>query len=351
MIEVFANGRKFYNWTEARVVRSIDRIAASFSLSLVARSNDGERIRLFPGDSVVVSIDGVKVVSGYIDELKTQFAAGSHAVSVTGSEVTSDIADCCIESPLEWKDKNMAEIISSICKSFGIKFSNGMDVDVGKPFKSFAVEPGTKALDTIAKLCKERGILPVSDGLGNVFLLKPESCRRGPALKQGVNLVSVSVDFSLVDRFSKYSVFGTGRKKVVGESTDADVTRNRPMVIVDSNAIEKEQVQARADWESKIRKAKSMKFSASVSGWSHSDGLWVPGVICSLVAPEACVDTPVDLLVSSVEYSWGASGQVVNLSLVPPDVYAPQPESKKKKAKKGAKSDPWASIKKAVSGK
>lgn len=351
MIEVFANGRKFSNWTEARVVRSLDRIAAAFSLTLVARSSEGDRVRLFPGDSVSIVVDGVKVISGYVDELSASFSAGSHAISVTGSEKTSDIADCCVESPLEWKDKTMAEIVDSICKAFGLKFSNSMGVDVGKPFSRFSVEPGAKALDTIAKLCKERGVLPCSDGLGGIFLLKPESCSRGPALKQGENLASASVGFSLVSRFSKYSVYGTGRKKVVGEASDSDVPRARSMVIVDSNAVEKEQVQARADWESRVRKAKSMKFSASVNGWSHANGLWVPGVICSLFAPEAFVETPIDLLVSSVEYSWGSSGSVANLTLVSPDVYAPQPESKKKKAKKGAKSDPWVSIKKAVKGK
>lgn len=351
MIEVFANGRKFSSWTEARVSRSLDRIAATFSLTLVARSSDGDRVRLFPGDSVTVSVDGVKVINGYVDDLKASFSSGNHAISVTGSEKTADIADCSIESPLEWKDKTMSEIVDSICKFFGLKFSNKMGVDVGKAFPRFAVEPGAKALDTIAKLCKERGILPCSDGLGGVFLLKPESCARGPALKQGENLLSASVEFSLVDRFSKYSVYGTGRKKVVGEASDADVVRTRPIVIVDSNSVDKEQVQARADWECKVRKAKSMKFSASVSGWSHSGGLWAPGVICSLFAPEAFVETPVDLLVSSVEYSWGSSGSVANLTLVSPDVYAPQPESKKKKAKKGVKSDPWDSVKKAVSGK
>ena len=36
MIEVFANGRKFSEWTDARVVRSLDHIAAAFSLTLVA---------------------------------------------------------------------------------------------------------------------------------------------------------------------------------------------------------------------------------------------------------------------------------------------------------------------------
>ena len=352
MIEVFSNGRKFTGWTDARIVRSLDHIAATFSLSLVARNAEGERVRLFPGDSVEVAVNGTKVISGFVDSLSSSFSAGSHSIGVSGSECSADIADCCIESPLEWENKKMDEIVRIICAGFGLTFSNVMGVDVGQPFKKFSVEPGSKALDTISKLCKERGILCCSNGLGKLFLLKPDSCPRGPALEQGVNLMSADVDFSLVERFSSYTVYGTGKakKKVVAMSSDADVARNRPLIIVDSNAVEKDKVQARADWECKVRKAKSMGFRASVSGWEHDGGIWEPGVICSFLAPELFVEFPLDLLVSSVEYSWGTSGEVTSLTLVSPDVFEPQPESKKSKAKK-TKSDPWNSIKKAVQGK
>ena len=247
----------------------------------------------------------------------------------------------------------MDEIIRAICAAFGLSFSNSMGVDVGEPFKKFSIEPGTKAVEAISELCNERGILCCSNGLGKLFLLKPDSCPRGPALRQGENLMAASVDFSLVDRFSTYKVYGTGkaRKKVVATASDADVTRNRPMTIVDSNAVEKDKVQARADWECRIRRAKSMGFRATVHGWENDQGIWEPGLICSFYAPELYVETPLDLLVSAVEYSWSDSaGEVTHLTLVSPDVYEPQPESKKVKAKKIV-NDPWKSVKKAVQGK
>lgn len=348
MIEVFANGRKFSEWTDARVSRSLDHIAASFSLSLVARDSLGDRVQLFPGDSVEIAVNGTTVISGYVDRLSTSFTAGSHSVVVSGCECSGDIADCCIDSPLEWENKKMDEIIRIVCAGFGLSFSNRMNVDVGKPFKKFSVDPGTKAIDTIAKLCRERGILCCSNGLGKVYLLKPDSCPRGPALRQGENLMAASMDFSLVDRFSSYKVYGSGKvkKRVVGTSSDSDVERNRPLVVVDSNAVEKDKVQARADWECRIRKAKSMAFRATVHGWEHEGGLWAPGVICSFEAPEIFVEEPLDLLVSSVDYSWGGEGETTELTLVQPEVFDPQPESKKVKVK----ADPWKSVKKAVQG-
>lgn len=350
MIEVFANDCKFSEWTEARVVRSLDHIAASFSLSLVAKTSEGDPVRLFPGDSVEVSVNGTTVIRGYVDRLMTSFSAGSHVVSVSGSECSADVADCCLDNPLEWENKKMDEIVRSICAEFGLSFSNRMGVDVGEPFKKFSAEPGAKALETISKLCRERGILCCSDGMGKLYLLNPESSPRGPALRQGKNLMAASVDFSLVDRFSTYKVYGTGKakKKVVGNAQDADVNRSRPLVVVDSCAVDKDKVQARADWECRIRKAKSMGFRASVNGWEHDSGLWAPGMICSFEAPELFVEEPLDLLVSSVEYSWGTSGEVTSMTLVQPDSFEPQPESKKVKAVKASKNDPWKSIKKAV---
>ena len=62
------------------------------------------------------------------------------------------------------------------------------------------------------------------------------------------------------------------------------------------------------------------------------------------------MEEPLDLLVSSVDYSWGGGGEITELTLVQPEVFEPQPESKKVKAVKAAKADPWKSVKKAVQG-
>lgn len=349
MIEVFANGMKFKYWTGVKISRSLDHIASGFSLSIVARDSIGNTVKLFPGDSVEIALNGTTVIKGYVEKFSTSFSAGSHTFSVSGSESSCDIADCCVDNPLEWSNKTLDQIINDICGKFGLTFSNVMGVDVGKPLKKFSVDPGTKALETISKLCKERGIIPCSNGLGQIYLLKPSGCKRGPQLKQGVNLVSASVDFSITDRYSAYYVYGSGKAKlkVKATKTDQDVGRYRPLIVVDSNATQKESVEARADWEYSIRKAKSMGFKCSVRGWSSGSGLWEPGLMCSFEAPDLCVEESVDLLLSSVEYSWDDNGEVTNITLVSPDVYTPQPETKKVKTK--ARS-PWDSIKKAVKG-
>jgi len=355
MIEVFANGRKFSYWTSAKINRSLDHIAATFNLNVIAVDKSGNPVKLFPGDSVEIAVNGNTVIRGYVEKFSASFANGTHAFTVSGSEISCDIADCCIESPLEWKNKTLVQIAEDICCKLGIQFINEYGVDPGKPINKFSVDPGVKALETITKLCRERGIIPCSNGLGQVYLFKPSGANRGPKLVQGENLLSASMDFSINNRYSVYNVFGSGKakSKVVASRSDSDVGRYRPLIIVDSNATQKESVEARAEWEYNIRKAKSMNFKCSVQGWNSNDGIWEPGVISSFYAPALCVNDPLDLLISSVEYSWNESGEITNVSLVSPDVYLPQPEVKKSSSKTktrvSAKS-PWDSIKKAVKG-
>lgn len=351
MIEIYCNGRKFSYWTEVNISRSLDKIAAGFTANLVTRDMDGNPLRMFPGDRMEVVIDNVTVIDGYIDKISSAFSNGSRTLSVSGSERTVDLVECCLDAPSEWIDKDFVQIISGICSKFGVAFSNKYSVDVGEKFKKFSAEPGAKALDTIKKLCNERGILACSDGLGGVYLLQPEKAKRGPALVQGENLISAEMSLSIAERYSQYKVLGTGKpkKKVSAIAKDGDVPRDRLLVVVDSNSVSKDKVLARAEWENAVRKAKSMSFHCSVLGWSVDGELWAPGMLCSFKAPFMGIDESIDLLVNSVSYSWNeSSGAVTSLSLVDPAVFIPQPQSKK--MKKGGKPDVWKNIKKKVKG-
>ena len=355
MIEVFANGKLFKDWTAANVSRSLSNIAAGFSLTLTTSDTSGGRVQLWPGDAVKIRVDGIDVLDGYVNRVSPSFSGSQHSLLVQGFEKTCDLVDCCVESPVEWANKTLDRIVSDIVGKFGLNFYNPENVDVGAAFESFAIDPGTKALDAIGKICKERGILPCSNGLGKVYLLQPSSAKRGPELVQGKNLISSSAEYSLSSRYSDYFVYGTGKAKKRVESTakDSDVKRYRPLVIVDANSVCKENTDARADWECSTRKAKSLQLKCSVKGWMRDvSNLWEPGLIVSVKAPDLFVDEPVDLLVSAVNYSFGPGGSLTNLTLVQEGCFAPQPEIKKNPVKKvkTPRKDAYAAIAKKVHG-
>lgn len=352
MIEVLSNGKRFSGWLSASVSRSLSKIAGSFSLS-VCPTGGLDSFGIFAGDSVEIWVDRQICLCGYVDKISGRFSEGSHSVTVSGSERTSDLADCSLLSPLEWRDKDLAQIAGEICRAFGISFSNKNGVSVGEKFKKFSVEPGSRAVEGVSKLCRERGILICSDGLGNVSLLRPDSCPRGPALVQGENLLSASADYSVAERYSKYVVYGSGSAaaKVRAESLDSQIERPRTLCVVDANATEADKVQARADFERRFRIAKSLNFKCELAGWKALGGVWSPGIVCSVRAPACGISDPVDLLVDSVTLSASESGTKTELSLVFPGVYEPQPESRRAKGLKPGKADPWAAIRKRVKGK
>lgn len=355
MIEVFSNGMKFDAWTSVGITRSLGNIAAGFNLRLMNHDANGQRVRLFSGDLVEIDIDGVGAVKGFVGPLSVGFDDGSADLSVRGYEITCDLVDCCATSQMEWLDKSADRIIADICREFGVNFYNPYGVDFGAAIKNFSVDPGTRALDAISKLCRQRGFLPCSNGMGKVFVVKPSDCPRGPKLEEGVNMFSASAGYNANALYSDYYVYGTGdaKKKIMAHKSDPTV-RNRPLVIVDSDAIDKDTVEARAAWEMSIRRAKSISFNVFVKGWRRDDvHLWEPGLICSIVSPTLFVDDPVDMIVSQVDYDWGSDGESTNLTLVPVDSYEPEPEAQKPQkvsSKKQKTPNVWAQISKAVHG-
>lgn len=352
MIEVFANGLKFAYWTSATINRAVGNIAAAFSLTLTTKQAGGERVQLFPGDLVQIDVDGVPAVKGFVDKISSSYSAGSHSLTVSGFELTCDLVDCCVEAPLEWTNAKMDKIIADICGKFGIGFYNPMGVDCGEPIKKFSIDPGTKAVEAIGKLCKERGVLPCSNGLGKVYLIKPSAAESSAAIREGVNILSANAEVSVGGIYSDYFVYGSGKakKQIQAHKSDSDVVRYRPLIIVDANATEKATVEARADWEKSSRKAKSMNLKFSVNGWTAEGKLWQPGTLCSVYSPAVFIDDEIELLISQVSFSLGASGSVTNLTLVDPQSFEPQPETKKAEKNATVKTDVWATIKKAVNG-
>jgi len=353
MIEVYCNGKIFKYWTAASVRRSLGNIAASFSLTVTGVDLEGGLIDIWPGDVLEIASDGVKLFRGYVRKISPSFSSNGHAISVSGWEKSCDLADCSVVGQVEWNNKDFAGIVSDICRPFGISFENIHGVDVGKPFAKFTAEPGAKAVEVISKLCKERGVLPMSNGFGMLYVFKPERAARGVDLVEGVNVLNASAEYTDEGRFSEYSVYGTGKPKtkVVATRQDEEVSRYRPLVIVDANAIQKESVDLRADWEYSTRKAKAMNVKVGVNGWRYSAGFYEPGQICTVKLPRLFIKEPVDLMISSVEFAFNGQGEQVNLNMVQPDSYAPQPEKEKAvKPVKAPKANPWATIKKAVKG-
>lgn len=133
--------------------------------------------------------------------------------------------------------------------------------------------------------------------------------------------------------------------QVGGAVKDPDITRYRPKVIVAESQADAADAAKRADWECRRRIGKALKAQISVVGWRQQDGrLWLTNEMCKCEAPWLSLDR--ELVISQVEYTFGADGQVCNLELTLPDAFLPEKVREPKKpggAGKG-KGDPWPDL-------
>ena len=327
-------GRRHEGWTSATVVRALETIAGSFRISLSERSPGETTPRVIRhGDACEVALDGDRVIRGHVDTVRPSYDAQSHTIEVGGRDATGDLVDCSAPTkPGEWHGATLGEIAAALTEPFGIPVR--AEVDTGEPFRRFRIEEGETVFEAIERACRFRAILPQSDGNGGLILGRPTRSRSATRLERGVNILSTSAEFSLIDRYSDYLLlgqqpgsddfFGEDAAHVVASAKDEGVARHRPLTLIAEQALDKVEAQARVDWEASFRAARARRATVSVQGWRERPNgeLWAPGRL----VPVSCdwLGLDAELLVASVEQSIGEEGTITRLTLMPEGAFVPR---------------------------
>lgn len=342
LVSLLVGGQVFDGWTSARVSRSLDAIAGTFSLSLTERwPGRGAARPVRPFESCVLLLDGERVITGYVDEVQPSYDSGTHDVSASGRDRTADLVDCsAVLSPGEWHNASLERIASALAKPFGIDVHA---IATGKRFKRFRLEEGETAFEALDRMCRMRGLLATSDVDGNVLLVRSgNGGHASVTLERGVNVLSASGKFCGKDRFSQYivksqqpgiDVSPSGAAQVQAVASDSFVPRYRPSVIVAEDAADLESAQIRAQWERQTRAARARSITVTVQGWRETahGPLWMPNRLVTYCDSWMGVDAR--FLLSSVELSYSDQGSISTLTLIPPDAYSLLPEPDKEVSK------------------
>jgi prophage tail gpP-like protein len=208
-------------------------------------------------------------------------------------------------------------------------------------------------LEALVRYARQRGVLVMPDGAGNILLTRAGADVAAVGLTQGENVLDMNGTLDWSQRFSLYVVKGQGGYReqdsdaaqeahISGETSDAYVTRYRPLMLSNEADTNGATAKARATWEANTRIGKSAAASCTVRGWRQSPGgaLWQPNLLVAVRAPWLRMDG--HMLVREVTFNKGASGTTTQLALVSPQVYALQP-MKVKKTKKGG-GNPWMAV-------
>lgn len=333
-------GTKYKGWTRAQVTRSLEELAHSYVIDFTDTWTEGkQRIPIEAGLACEIDLidQGVeKVITGYVDKDKLSYTSDSRTLNFAGRSKTGDLIDCAaIYKGGQWLNKGLLTIAKNICTPFGIGATT--NVSLGGPFEKFSIQEGETAFQCIQRGARQRGVLMLTDGNGDLFFDRVSTTLLSTKLEYGVNILSCDREVSWDDRFSVYTVktqasgggsigdtlFGDAAASLKRRSTDEGVDRYRPTIIMAENEEKAVELQKRANWERNIRAGRSKTLSYVTPGWSHNEGLWEPNRLVRVVDPVAHVDDT--LLIVSVTQSKDQNGSKTVLGLAVPEAYDVQP--------------------------
>ncbi len=343
-VTLVVNGRRYGGWKSVRITRSIESLAGSFALDVSDRWDGREAPwPIAEEDECRVAIDGTVVIDGYVDRRSLSASKDARTLSYTGRDRAAALVDCSAivdagtVSKSKWSFHNVDvyELATKIAEPFGIPVSvqAGLGALLTKDRK-VVVHPGDTCFEVIARMAAAAGVLVVSDAAGGIVITRAGTARAA-SLVEGQNIESASVEYDGAERFHRYlissQVPGTDEAsgeatRVQAQATDEGVRRTeRVLLIRPDKGYNIADSRRRADWEARIRAARSERVTVTVQGWTQPDGkLWPINARARVVSPRL-IGVDGDMLISQVEHTIGDGGKMTQISLVRPDAFTPEP--------------------------
>ncbi|AGC43252.1 putative tail protein [Myxococcus stipitatus DSM 14675] len=336
-ITLHINGKAFGGWKSGQVTRGIEAISGGFDLSVSDRWESGrEPWAIHEEDRCAVRIGNETLITGYVDKRRLSFDAGSRSIEVAGRDRTGDLVDCsAVLDKWEYLDVPVLELAQKAAAPFGVTVKLGAGIAEPPPARKISVDPGDSAFTVLERLCRAASLLPVSDGLGGLALLRPGSRRADDALVEGENVLAFSGEFDATGRYRRYVLMGqhAGSDKWFGEATtsitaeayDSAVRRAaRVLVVRPEGNLSGAQAKTRAEWEATVRAARATSLTVRVQGWTQSTGkVWPVNALVAVRAPHAGVKGT--MLISQATYRLSESSTETELTLRPPSAFKPEP--------------------------
>lgn len=342
-VRLTVEGVSYGGWKSLSVSRGIEQIAGSFEIGVSERWPDIQVLRkIAPGDKCTLAMDGTVVITGYVDEVSMDYSGSAHEVQVTGRDATSDLVDCsAIYKTGKWTNRKMEQIAGDLCAPFGITVS--VETDTGAAVSAWQIQEGESVFECLERLSRDRGVLLVADGKGGMAITRASKTRVATNLVRGENILAASGSLSFLERFSQYIVKGssTGNDFTFGDAvrlkavtSDAVITRYRPLLLVAEDVGTAATLKRRAEWERNVRAGRSIDIGYTVQGWSHASGLWQPNRLVHVKDDWMRLDD--DLLIKRVAHKLDDGGTTTELRVTMPQAFdvmsLPKPKGDKNKA-------------------
>jgi prophage tail gpP-like protein len=303
------NSKIYGGWKQIEIQRGIEQMSGQFSLQVTEHWPGSDTPRqILPGMACAVEIDGIPVVTGYINGARPGFDASNVWFACTGKDKSGDLVKCsAVYKSGQWKNATVERIITDLITPFGIRLIVGERGKAAASSKlaSFAVEEGELVHDTIERLLRLKAVMIWTDGSGNLILDLPGTAKATTALVEGENLLYAEAVLSDEEQHSEYIVKGQAKGKHNGKGTakDSGVGRYLPLVVLAEDQAKGVDAKKRAEWERTVRQGRGKRFVCKVQSWRQGGDngpLWVPGLRVFVESPR--IRLRGEMLIVSVRY-------------------------------------------------
>ena len=357
MIQITVNGVPYTDFVSAAVTISLESLANDFSFTASA-------VGAFPplrrGDAVAVTVDGVAVLTGFIDEIGGEDREGGHLITYTGRDKTGDFLDSqinIIDDIRAADNLTLKRIIEAVIEHLGMNIKVVDNLDPA-PFNEaediIAPKVGQNAFEFSAAFAAKRQALLSSTSDGDILITQSSPSDSGATVQRlkgadSNNILTQNWGRNGSLRFNRYIHRGqldpsalnfggdsdsTAVEDQGGEAIDSDIRVGRQSVKVESESTgtgafgvktsmsySSEQLKDRAKWTKQLAKAKANRFICAVKGHQMPNGgVWQANTLVQVNSDVADIDRK--MLLNTLTFSQGeAQPTITTLECVERNVY------------------------------
>lgn len=327
-------GTTFTRWQSVSITRALDQASTRFVLGVAGAI--GLEVR--PQDGLQLFLDDELVTQGYVDELEASLGRAERRIRVAGRDFVADLVDSSADvEPGSWTNATLAQIVADLLAPYGLPFR--FVAPQGDPFPNFELQRGESPWTAIERAARARGLLVYPEATGALRITKPGEADAGVDLVQGgrgSNVLAARLRVRSQDRFNLYRVkaqrrgdadaWGEAVAHVEGVARDQGVDRYRPLVLVAEQQATPADAQARAEWESAYRVARSLELQVTVQDWYRPGGaIWKLNELVNIRSRQLGIEARMLIDGLTFRRDPDAEGTTTVLRLVRQDAYLQEP--------------------------
>lgn len=343
--EIRVNGRRFTDWENSSVNRSIDVNAGEFQFTSTSKIPSEYPIKT--GDAVQIYINGTPKITGFADStIGRGTKQEGQFITISGRDNTSDLVDSsmpdsvkALEGPITLQ-KLCQTVIDALGASITAVVSGNFTIDEFSDEVEFVADSGRGCMEFLVAFARKRQVYLVPSGDGNLLIFRPGATVSTTAIlneKNNVknNVLTWNVSLSHQERFNRYVVrsqdnfgfdnfadysngFGVDR---TGFAVDNEIRTSRFLEIQAPETQNDEETSQTSIELANLRTANSQEYTCKLSGVKQNDGtVWDFGQLVSI--RDDFADIRGTFLIKAIDYDIDLkTGSTVMLTCVPPEAY------------------------------